>query len=319
MSAVSRTAGPVGGPRRPGDAPQGGSAADHRPRPVRRRHLAPGHAVGGDRPLARGARQDHLDRRLGGARAPRRPRGVHRPGPDRPRRPAADGVGAAGRRGQQPRALAARPRTPSSTSATRSRSCSATIATRSSTRPRTWSSSTSRCRSSPTPRRRSRAAPFVHEQLGTNKVHEWSLPGRRRRGRVRRGRRRGRAARRQPPHRRRADRAARGARRLPRRLADAVDLDPGAALRAAVPGDPARDERGAGARDRARGRRRLRLQAPGVRRGGPRLLVLAQARAPGEVDRDADREHGGHPPGPRPDRARARWAPSATARSPPAT
>ena len=46
-------------------------------------------------------------------------------------------------------------------------------------------------------------------------------------------------------------------------------------------------------------------EAPGVRRGGARLLVLAQARAPGQVDRDADREHGRRPPGPRPDRDRA--------------
>ena len=82
--------------------------------------------------------------------------------------------------------------------------------------------------------------PFVHEQLGTNKVHEWSLPG----GDVEAGFAEAdvvdRAARRQPPHRRRADRAARRAGRLPRRLADAVELDPGAALRPAVPGDPAR-------------------------------------------------------------------------------
>ena len=150
-----------------------------------------------------------------------------------------------------------------------------------------------------------RAAPFVHEQLGTNKVHEWSLAGRRPRGRLRRGRRDRRAPGRQPPHRRRPDRAARRARRLPRRLADAVELDPGAALRAAVPRDPARDERGAGPRDRAGGRRRLRLQAAGLRRGDPRLLGLAQARAPGQVDRDAHREHGGRAPGARPDLARA--------------
>ncbi len=45
-------------------------------------------------------------------------------------------------------------------------------------------------------------APFVHAQFGTNKVHEWSLRRRRRRGRLRRGRRDRRAARGQPPHRR---------------------------------------------------------------------------------------------------------------------
>ena len=49
---------------RPGAAAQGGPADDHRPGPLRRRHGRPGHALHGRRPLARGARQDHLDRRL---------------------------------------------------------------------------------------------------------------------------------------------------------------------------------------------------------------------------------------------------------------
>ena len=238
------------------------------------------------------------------ARAP----GVHAvftgAGHGRPRRSAADGLGAARRRGQQPRALAAGQGRSSGTSAIRSRSCSAMTATRSSMPPRTSSSNTSRCRSSPIRRRRSRAAPFVHEELGTNKVHEWSLAG----GDLEAGFAEADVV----VERRVVNHRTAGAPIEPRGVladyragsADAVELDPGAALRAPVPRDPARDERGARPRDRARGRRRLRLEAPGLRRGDPRLLGLAQARPAGQVDRDADREHGGHPPGSRPDLAR---------------
>ena len=57
-------------------------------------------------------------------------------------------------------------------------SWSATTATPWSTPPRTCSSSTTRCPSSPTSRRRCRSgSPLVHEDLGTNKCHEWSLGG----------------------------------------------------------------------------------------------------------------------------------------------
>ena len=63
-------------PRRQGAPSQGGPPADHRPGPLCRRHLAARDAVGGVRPLARGAREDRLDRRLGGQGAPRRPRRV---------------------------------------------------------------------------------------------------------------------------------------------------------------------------------------------------------------------------------------------------
>ena len=56
----------------------------------------------------------------------------------------------------------------------------------SSTPPRTWSSSTTRCRSSSIPRRRSRtASPLVHEEFGTNKVLRVVARRRRRRGRAR--------------------------------------------------------------------------------------------------------------------------------------
>ena len=53
---------------------------------------------------------DRLDRRLRGAGDPRHQGRLHRRGPLRPARPAADGLGAARRRDQDARALAARPR-----------------------------------------------------------------------------------------------------------------------------------------------------------------------------------------------------------------
>ena len=64
--------------------------------------------------------------------------------------------------------------------------------------------------------------------------------GRRPRRRLRRRRCDHRAPGRQPPHRRRPDRAPRRAGRLSGRLTDRLELDPGAALPAAVPLDPAR-------------------------------------------------------------------------------
>ena len=111
-------------------------------------------------------------------------------------------------------------------------------------------------------------SPIIHEEFGTNKVFEWSLPRRRRRGRVPRRRRHRREADRQPPHRRRGDRAARRGRRVAPGQADALELDPDPAHRAGDPLDPARHHRGQDPRRGARGRRRLRLQAAGVRRGG---------------------------------------------------
>ena len=99
MSATARRA--LG---RPADQAQGGPAADHGPRPLHRRHQRHRAAVGVVRPLARGAREDRLDRHVGREGLPRRARGLHRPRP-RPRGAAADGLGAAGHRGQQPAAL----------------------------------------------------------------------------------------------------------------------------------------------------------------------------------------------------------------------
>ncbi len=178
---------------------------------------------------------------------------------------------------------------------------SARIATRSRTRPRTCSSSTSRCPSWSTRRRRSRAQPVGARIAGHQQGARVVAARRRRRGRFRRGRRGRRAARGQPPHRRGADRVPRRAGRLPGRFADPVDLHPGAPLRPPVHGPAARACRGSRAGDRSRGGRRFRLKAPGLRRGADGLLGLAQAGAAGEVDRDPDREHGRRPPGPRPD------------------
>ena len=140
----------------------------------------------------------------------------------------------------------------------------------------------------------------VRHQQGVRVV----AAGRRRRGRVPRRRRRRREADRQPPHRRRGDRAARRARRVAPGQADALELDPDPAHRARDPLDPARDHRGQDPRRGARGRRRLRLQAAGLRRGGARLLVRDQDRPAGQVDRHALGRDGRHPPRARPDRLR---------------
>ena len=83
-----------------------------------------------------------------------------------------------------------------------------------------------------------------------------------------------------------------------------TSLHPGPALPAALPGAAARDQRGAHPRDRARGRRRLRLQAADLRRGDRAGVGLTQARAADQVGRVAQRGHARHPPRPRPDRPR---------------
>ena len=83
-------------------APQGGPATDHRPRQLRRRHQPGRPAVGGVGALARGAREDRLDRHLGGQGARRRLGGLHQRGSRHGGGPA-DGVGAArGRRSTPP-------------------------------------------------------------------------------------------------------------------------------------------------------------------------------------------------------------------------
>ena len=147
-------------------------------------------------------------------------------------------------------------------------------------------------------------SPLVHEDLGTNECHQWSLAG----GdmdaawaesdtiierRVVNPRMAGAPI--EMPRRRR---------RAARRQHHPDQLDAGAALRAPVPRPAARRVRGEGPRHRPRGRRRVRRQAPGLRRGDPARGRRAQARPPGQVDRDALGEPDGHPPRSRPDRAR---------------
>ena len=200
--------------RRPGAAPQGGPAADHRRGPLRRRHHAAGDAVVAfvrspeahakivsiDTSAARGARgvaavytgEDMAD--LGTA---------------------ADGLGPARRRGQHARRTGRWPAARSTTSATPSPSSIGEGPLRaSSTPPRTSSSSTSRCPSSSTPRRRSRTARRSSTRtLGTNKSTSGRWPAATSTPRFAESDVDHRAPRRQPPHRRRADRAPRRRRR----------------------------------------------------------------------------------------------------------
>ena len=105
----------------PADQAQGGPAADHGPRALHRRHQRHRAAVGGVRPLARGAREDHLDRHV----APRRPTPACTPSS-----PATTSTSRrrcrwpGSRRGSRSRTrrTGRSPRTRSTTSATRSRS-----------------------------------------------------------------------------------------------------------------------------------------------------------------------------------------------------
>ena len=147
-------------------------------------------------------------------------------------------------------------------------------------------------------------SPLVWDQFGTNQTHEWGIAG----GDARRGDRerghRHRAAHRQPPHIRRPDRDALHDRRPARRRADAPLDDPDPAHRALHHVRHARHPGGQAPRDRAARRRRLRSQAPGLRRGSPDGCDRAQARAPGQVDGDAQRAHGHVAPRPRPGQLR---------------
>ena len=99
-----------------------------------------------------------------------------------------------------------------------------------------------------------------------------------------------------------------------RRAADALALDADAAPGPRRPrGDP-RPRARAGARRRTRRRWRLRREGP-ERRGRPRVLAGAQDRAPGPLDRDAQREHGRDGARPRGACSSSRSAAAATATS----
>ena len=215
--------------------------------------------------------------------------GLHRRGPAGPGGAAADGLGPAGSRGQDARALAAGQgrgqarRRPGRARDRHDRYGVVDAAEDVDRRVRPAA------RWSPIRRRRSRTgSPLVHEEFGTNKVLRVVARRRRRRGGLRRGRRGRRAAHRQPPHRGRGDRAARRASPSSRaEQAHALTRDADPALPAALPLDAARHQRGQAPRGRARGRRRLRLEAPGLRRGDRSRVGRAQARAARQVDRDA--------------------------------
>ena len=121
------------------------------------------------------------------------------------------------------------------------------------------------------------------------RLHE--PPGGARRGAVRRLRRRRLGPPRQPAAGRVPARVAVvRRRRRRRRAADALALDADAPPGPGRTGDDPRPGARIRARRRAGRRRRLRRQAPG-RRGDPRLVARAQDRAPGALDRDAQREH----------------------------
>ena len=261
-------------------AAQGGPAPDHGARDLRRRHGAPGHAVRRDRALARGPRPDPLDRHRGGQGAPGRRGGLHRRGHGRPGRAVPDGVGAAGGRDAGPGPLAARPRQGGlRRPGGRGRRRDGQVRRRRRRRGRDRRVRPAARRDRPRAGARGGRAGHprgVRHQQGLRMV----AAGRRRRGRVPRRRRDRREAHRQPPHGRRGDRAARRPGRVAPGQAHDVERDPDPAHRARDPLDPARDHRGQDPRRGARGRRRLRLQAAGLRRGGARLLARPPDRQP---------------------------------------
>ena len=82
-------------------------------------------------------------------------------------------------------------------------------------------------------------SPLVHEEFGTNSTHEWSIGGGDMDAAWAEADVDRRAADRQPPHRRHADRAARVHRRLPRRLAHAAPHEPEPAPDPPLHGGPA--------------------------------------------------------------------------------
>ena len=145
---------------------------------------------------------------------------------------------------------------------------------------------------------------LVHADLGTNQCHEWSLGG----GDLEAGFEAAEVV----VERRIVNHRTVGAAIEPRGvLADyragsltLTSSHPGPALPAALPGAAARDQRGPDPGDRARGRRRLRLQAADLRRGDRAGVGLTQARAADQVGRVAHRGHARHPSRTRPDRLR---------------
>ena len=128
---------------------------------------------------------------------------------------------------------------------------------------------------------------------------------RRRHGRgLERGRGHRRAADRQPPLGRHADRAALADRRLADGPADAAHHEPEPAPDPPLHGRRVRHVGGPHPRDRAGRGRRLRREDHALRRGDPRGVGVEAAQPPGQVDGDALGAHDLDRPRPRPDRLR---------------
>ncbi len=127
---------------------------------------------------------------------------------------------------------------------------------------------------------------------------------RRHRRRPRRGGGRGRAPLREPPHLGCADRAALLGGGVPRRRPHALVDHADPAHRPLRLLRDARHRRGQAAGGGPRRGRRLRREAPDLRRGGAGAGAREAARPPGEVDRDPLRAHDHEPPRARPDQLR---------------
>ena len=299
--SIAEEATPAAKLGRPARPAQGGSAAHRRARHLRRQHGHPGHALHVRRARLGGAREDHEHRRRGREVAAEHRRRLHGRGL---RRVDPDVLGAARRRDQDagppdPRQGRGQARLAGGRRRRRDRQVPGRRRGRRGRRRLRGTARRHRPGGGAEGRLAARLARVRHQQDAPLEHR------RRRRGQGDRGSRsRHRAADRQPPRVRRADRAALDDRRPARRPPDHPlgDPDPAhPALRAV--GDP-RHPGGQPARRRAARRRRLRREAPDLRRGGPLRGDRAQARPPGQVDGDALRAHGDVPPRPRPDQLR---------------
>ena len=203
---------------------------------------------------------------------------------------AADGLGAAGRRVKTPEHWPLAKGEVKLRRPARRRRSSARTSTPSSTPPSRCSSSTTRCRSSSIPRRRSRtASPLVHDDLGTNQVHEWSHRRRRH------GRRPG--PRPTSSSSGGSSTTARPARRSSRAACSPTTAPAQLTLHLTTP-DPAPHPRCSSRASSGISEDRIRVIAPDVgggfgveaaalRRGGPRRWASRKLEPPGQVDRDA--------------------------------
>ena len=143
---------------------------------LRRRHHAAGHALGGVRALARGARHDQLDRHVGRARAATASR-PSTPAPTSTSRRRSRWPGSRPAWTSPRRRTGRWPRTPSSTSATRSRSSSARDRYAVVDAAEDVIVDYDPLPVVVDPEKALAGGDLVHPDLGSNKVHEWSLGG----------------------------------------------------------------------------------------------------------------------------------------------